>query len=703
MTGSPTTLFYFFFLSSFLFSLLSSSAIPTTVSTPTNASEYILRNVFEHHDTCYDDSFVYVKASDASKSSLYSTYSTTRDCSGRLNNHDLPDKLPTCPPGLIDLDVMPLYVEKSQISYPYANLNISVKVHSSFDTVAFRLQCLYASDGQDVYCSDSKDMYINGIKEWPCRGLHVSSKVKYPVKFSYTCFRLTSYSTYVINATVLPQKCRISTIITSPSFSHLFPDLIVNQSVSQKIIHTTDPLWAPTLAADFSDDNAIWLRVGKAPRAECDTIKVNVYKEHADDSEKVSFLETFTVKCPDNAVKWEDLSSGKYLLTAYVPIRGCKFFCEKQARGCTQCLRTHLNLVVHETRASLQWRAVQKFKDYQFEIFIVTVVLVGIFVTIMIIVLVVYIRKKMKEAEETRNIQLKDFVNTMIVYADDNKPHTECVTFLVDNLRNGANIRPVFDVEELITSENVVPSRWLIDQLSTLTKFVIVMSDCAVRILDAEESKTHYLIKARPFDDLFSPAIDFIIENVTRDPAAGRKKYAIVRFNYSPPVPANLSVLNLPTYNLPEQFGHLTAFLHDLDLADNVVITNNMSQERLTVWRATFGRVETYHNENPTWISKRWIPKENRDTLVVKRDQPATQKYQTDKDRIAASERLHLLPPTGVRHDDEDDSPEEEKEETIVIAGPRSREIPDESDDDDNDDDDDEDEEGSATIVALDP
>lgn len=696
MTGSFTPLFYLYFISIHLLSHI--SAVPAATPTSVNASEYVLRDVFQNKDTCYQESFVYVKALDAGKSSLFSALTSTKDCSARLNEDVLPDKLPSCPPGLIDLEVMPMYVEKSQISYPYANLNISVMIHSSINTVAFRLQCLSAADGADVYCSDMKDMYINGVKEWPCRGIQLSSKVVYPMKFSYTCFRLTPHSVYAINATVLPQKCRVSTIFTSPSFDDFFPEMLVDPAVSQKTISSTDPFWSPTIAADFSDDYAIWIRLGKAPRAECDTININVYKEHEDN--KISFLKTLSVKCPENAVKWEDQDAGKYLLTAYVPIRGCKFFCDSKARGCSQCLRTHLNLVIKENRASLVWLAVQTFKDYSFEIFIALLILICIFILIALAILIAYYRKQKRDAARVREIQLQEFVKTMIVYADDNEHHTNCVTVLVDNLRHCANCDPVFDLEKLITAERIVPSRWLLDQLTTLPKFIIVVSDCAAKILDLEASETHHLIQSRPFADLFGPAIDIIIGDATRNPTTARKKYAIVRFNYSPQVPANLKALNLPTFYLPDQFGHLTAFIHDLEHADTLRITQNISDGRINDWKVAIARQVSYVEQNPDWLDSRWKQKDEQAMMSLKRESPVILKFESNEDRIAASLKYNVLPPKA-DDEDEEESEASNDENAFMIQPPRHESDEESSEDDVNDEEEEEEEEGSNTIVAF--
>lgn len=665
-TSCTTTslLYLYFFL---LLSISPSVSLPAAGSTEFNASDYVLHNVFEHQDQCYKDSFVYVKESDAEKPSLFTTYSTTKECTQKLREHDLPDKLPTCPPGLIDLEVLPAYVGVSRLSWPYANLNISVTAHASVDTIAFRLHCLHASDGSDVYCSDLKDMYINGVKEWPCRAIHLSPKVKYPARFSYSCFRLTSYSTYAINATVLPQKCRVTTIVTAPRFDELFPEMLVDPSISQEEIIEKDPSWAPMIAADFSDDNVIWLRFGKAPRAECDTIIVYVYKEHEkDDSgvEKISLLKELSVKCPEDSIRWENQKAGKYLLTAYVPIRGCKYFCEPNARGCSLCLRTDLHLEVHETRASLHWLALQTVFDYSVEILIAVAVVGGACSLIGAAFVIYAFLKKRREANQVQHIQLTEFVNAMIVYADDSAYHTMCVKHLVENLRNCSTCEPLFDLERLITAENVVPSRWLIDQLSSLKKFIIVMSDCAVKILDSEASETHHLVQSRPFGDLFGPAMDIIIADAMRHQDEARKKYAIVRFECSPDVPAHVALFRLPTFILPQDFGRLTAFLHNLEYGDTVIITQNISRCRIDDWTSAVNRVKNYKEQNPDWINDRWKPKDEQEVMNLKRESPVTFSYANDDDRIAASERLNLLPP---KADDEAGDEEEPRDPTKTV------------------------------------
>lgn len=704
ITGSTTLLFHLFFILIHTLPLSNSKTVPA--STHTNTSEYVLSNVFQNKDVCYQESFVYVKSSDINKSSLFTTYSTTKECSARLKEDDLPESMPSCPPGLIDLEVMPTYVEKSQISWPYANLNISVMVHAPIDTVVFRLQCLFAADGKDVYCSDLKDMYIDGIKEWPCRGLRLSSKVKYPSKFSYSCFRMTPHSIYAINATVLPQKCRISTVITSPNFDDLFPEMLVDPSVSSKTIASTDPFWAPTISVDFSDENAIWIRLGKAPKAECDKIFINIYKEHKEDSGKITYLESLTVNCPETTTKWENQGEGNYILTAYVPIRNCKFYCEPDARGCTQCPRTHMNVFVEKTRASFTWHATQKFKDYGFEIFIGTAILIGIIFIISAIVLVIYCRKKQKESQRVREIQLTDFVKTLIVYADDNEHHTNCVKILVDNLRHVANCDPVFDLEKLITAERIVPSRWLIDQLSTLSKFIIVMSDCAEKILDSEASETHHIVQSRPFADLFEPAMNAIIREATHNSTASRNKYAIVRFNYSPHVPANLAVLNLPVFHLPDQFGHLTAFLHNLDHTENLRITQNISEAKIHEWRMAVAQQISFCDQNPNWIDNRWRPKDEQEVMSLKRLSPVVLRLENNADRVAASHKYNILPPQRGREDDEE-SQASTNERTFMIKPPRQRapeseEEEEEEDEEEEDDEDEEEEQGSDTIVVFD-
>lgn len=687
--GCPKLLLYFYFVS--ILTLSPVFSLPARTDVLANTSEYVLRDVFQHKDHCYKDSFIYVKDSDAAKSTPFSVYSTTRECSARLRENDLPAKLPTCPPGLIDLEVTPTYVAKSQMSYSHANLNISVTAHSHVDTIAFRLQCLYASDGSDVYCSDRKEMYINGVKEWPCRGINLSTKVKYPARFSYACFRMTPYSIYTINATVLPQRCRITTIITSPHSDEIFPEIFFEPTVSKEAISAKDPYWSPSISVDFSDDDAIWVRLGKAPKAECDTININVYREHDDDM--VAFLEVLTVKCPENAVKWENQKAGKYLLTAYVPIRGCKFHCEPTSRGCRQCLRTHLNLYINEDRASLTWLTVQKFKDYSFEIFIGVSSLCAIFVILMIVGTITVCWRNNREANRVREIRLTEFVRAMIVYSDDNEQHTNCVSHLVENLRHCATCEPIFDLEKLITAEQVVPSRWLVDQLSSLAKFIIVISDCAEKILDAEASETHHLVQSRPFADLFGPAMNIIIRDATHNPEEALQKYVIVRFKYSPQVPQNLAILRLPTFLLPDEFGRLTAFLHNLEYGETVNITQNVSEDRMNQWTRAIDRNVTLSQLNPNWIETRWKPKDEQDVMNLKRETPVTFTYENNEDRIAASKRLNLLPPPPDSEDDEEQQASTSENTFMLRPAPQEEDF---------EDDDDEEEEGSATIVAMD-
>ncbi|KAF1766081.1 hypothetical protein GCK72_006037 [Caenorhabditis remanei] len=670
--GCPTSFFFILFVS-----ILNFPPIYSSASTPFNSSEYVLREVFQHKDQCYKDSFVYVKEAYTSKSSPFVVYSTTKECSTFLNEQDLSERLPSCPSGLIDLEVTPTYVGKSQISYPYANLNISVTAHSPVSTLVFRLQCLHASDGSDVYCSDMKDMYINGVKEWPCRGIHLSTAVHHPAKFSYACFRLTSYSVYAINATVLPQKCRISTIVTSPHLDEIFPPSLVDPSGSENDIDSTDPYWSPMISVDFSEEQAVWIRLGKAPNAECDTMNVHVYQEH--DDNKIKFLAALSVKCPEYSIKWDDQEAGTYLLTAYVPIRGCKFFCEPNSRGCKQCLRTHLNLVIWEDRVSMSWRVVKTFHDYGIQIFIVTALLTLILIILFFVGIYIHYRKQKADANRVRQIQLDTFVKAMIVYTDDNEAHTNCVKLLVDNLKHCANCEPIFDLEKLITIEQVVPSRWLIDQLSTLSKFIIVISHCAEKILHAEDSETHRLVQSRPFADLFEPAMNIIIRDITQNPQEARKKYVIVRFGYSPQVPANLAILQLPTFLLPDEFGRLTAFLHDLEYGSNVNITQNISKRRITEWTDAVEHQKTIFNEQ--------------EVMNLQRAVPVVFTYKTNEERIAASQRYNLLPPSA--EIEEDEEPETSNNEATYMLAPPPVE-------DDLEAEEEEEDEVSDTIVAFD-
>ncbi|EGT56435.1 hypothetical protein CAEBREN_30906 [Caenorhabditis brenneri] len=693
-TGSSKPLLYFCFIPLFFFAHVSSSAIPSG-----NTSQYALVDVFHTTDSCYQDSVVKVKQADSSKISFFSTFTTTKECSARMHENDFPEKLPSCPPGLIDLEVTPDYVPKSQLSWPYANLHMSVTAHAPIDAVFLRLQCLSTSDGADVYCSDSKDMYINGVKEWPCRGIEFSNKVKFPAKFTYACFRLTPYSVYAINATVLPQKCRASTIITSPGFDVMFPEILVDPTAKNA---PKDPLWAPTLALDFSEDNAIWVRYGTAPKAECDTIKVNVYKEHENDTTKISYLETLTVKCPEKAVKWENQAAGQYLLTAYASTRGCEFMCNSTSRGCTQCLRTHLNIRLHETRASIPWLAVQKFKDHSYEILITVLVLFGIFIIASLVGFAVYCYKKKKESEIVRDIQLRDFIKPMIVYADDSHLHTKCVTHLVEYLRKYANCDSIFDVEKLITLENVTPSRWLYDQLSSANKFIIVMSHCAELVLDTVASETHELANSRPFGDLFRPAIDAILSDVAANPSVTRKKYCIVRFSYAPPVPPNLALLGFPVFNLPTDFPHLTAFLHSLEYGERLNITQNIPPADMNTWRSAADEKAQFIINNPGWLKDRWKPKSDQQMMELKRKSPVV--IQTEQDRIKASKKYNLLPP---KQDIEDEEEEEQPttstvvvtESTFLIQPPKPR--TEEEAESSSEDDEDEEDQGSDTIVAY--
>ncbi|CAI2346750.1 unnamed protein product [Caenorhabditis sp. 36 PRJEB53466] len=664
----------FLYLHSFLLFFL----VPTTSSVALSA-EYVLRNVFQHKDQCYKDSFVYIPAVSTQKSPFH-TFSTTKECAQRLREEDLPAKLPNCPPGLLDLQLRPVYVAKSQISYPYANLNISVTAHASVETVAFRLQCLSTSDGSDVYCSNSKAMFIDGVKEWPCRAIRLSPEVQYPVRFSYSCFRLTSHSIYAINATVLPQKCRASVIVTAPNFEDLFPQALVDPA-DEKDVHT-DPFWAPMLSVDLSDEHGVWIRLGKAEHAKCDRMAVNVYKEYSNDSQKVSFLETLEMKCPTDSVKLENLAAGRYLLTAYVPIRGCKFICEPADRTCRQCLRTHLNLEIPENRASIGWLAVQKMKDLSFEIFVASLLILFLLVTVMIGGLLVAIYRRRRDSKRVREIQLSTYVKTMIVYVDDNEEHTNCVRVMVDCLRHCATCEPVFDLEKLITAEQLVPSRWLVDQMSSLPKFVIVISPCAEKILDTRAAETHRLVQTRPFPDLFGPAIEMIIRDVTLHSPEARQKYVIVRFSYSPPVPPNLAVLNLPVYNLPEQFGHLTAFLHDLEDVEQMNISQNLSRGRLNDWETAVRQQVLFCEQHPNWLETRWRPKDDQQAEIQFSEQsPTFRAIQTHQDRLEAARKFNIEPP----REDSDDEPAEQHQFVLYPPGMADSDVEDDDDEDGDD------------------
>lgn len=214
-----------------------------------------------------------------------------------------------------------------------------------------------------------------------------------------------------------------------------------------------EPFWSPLLSVDVSDPSGVWIRFGKADLARCDKMMVNIYKESKTDSSKVIFVKTLEVKCPDDAVKWENLLAGRYLLTAYVPIRGCKFMCEPDERRCEQCLRTHLNVYIEDDKASLYWIALQTFNDSSSEILIAAIIVAVIVIVSMLIWLCMYLYKNYKEAQQTRSIPLKNFVKTMVVYADDHASHLKVIRLFVECLRNCATCDPIYDVEKLLTLE----------------------------------------------------------------------------------------------------------------------------------------------------------------------------------------------------------------------------------------------------------
>uniref|UniRef100_A0A8R1DFE4 SEFIR domain-containing protein n=1 Tax=Caenorhabditis japonica TaxID=281687 RepID=A0A8R1DFE4_CAEJA len=196
--------------------------------------------------------------------------------------------------------------------------------------------------------------------------------------------------------------------------------------------------------------------------------------------------------------------------------------------------------------------------------------------------------------------------------------------------------------------------------------------------------------------------MEMIIRDATHNLIASKRKYCIVRLPYSPEVPANLAVLNFPVFNLPDQFGQLTAFLHDFENIDQLNISQPLSQSRMTSFREAVRLQMTFFEQNPDWLDTRWRPIDE-PAIPQIREQRLPVEISTDEDRIAAAKLYGIDPPRADSEDEETGvGPSNERQ---FMLHPPANEPDTDTDNDDlstsEDEIDDEDEEGGEMHTVV--
>ncbi|CAB3405114.1 unnamed protein product [Caenorhabditis bovis] len=603
---------------------------------PLSSALQQLSNIFDNPDECYNGSLIAYPTDDYD---IYTVYEETSTCI-RAFHREKEEPSRKCPPHLMDFDVQPILKWREDArNVEYVALKVMITSHYRVSSIFYRYECVFAQDGADVYCSTPVR------KNPPCRGLNIDSNatmVGTPIRLAYNCFVMTAYSVYRLNATIFPQNCKVSLKVTMPQIRHLFPKGSIQKS--------DELVWAPGLIVDETDDDAIVIRAFKEKEAPCDTIDVNIY-QHTNGSYK--FINEYVLECPNlEAIRWENAREGDYIIFASVPLAGCQFSCHDVKTPCVQCVRSQMHITVPFDRRAMIWKLRDTVVDHSLEI-LVCIALILLLIAVAVSAALLF--KWYRDSRIVREIEMDEFVKTMILYSDDCTQHTECVTAAIDCLRGAGKVNALFDVD-FIAELGFQPFRWICTAFVEAQKHLIFVSPCTSKYFDADFIAGHQLQQTRPLPDLFRLSIDMIVRECGLNPQLARKRFCIVTFPYFTEIPEQLRTLGLPVFKIPQEFALLTVFLHSFKNAErsnwSIIIPDELS-ERLD---ARIEEMRKFCADNPGWQESRWVRREEIAPISIgpppqmEAGRPADL---TDEDRIRISNELGLLPPDSSSEDSE--------------------------------------------------
>ncbi|CAD6198189.1 unnamed protein product [Caenorhabditis auriculariae] len=626
-------------------------------------------NDFAINDKCYDATNIRYNSSYIPSS--IKIYSDSKSCDAAIlaSQKGPSDNLPYCPSHLLEFHVSPTAVLNPGNTYPYMDLNISVTPHQKVSSLFIRLHCVYAPDGEDTYCHGHKEMTVNGVWLWPCRGLSLNGvDVEVPFRFGYGCFRLFAHSQYLINATVYPQKCRSTLLVTAPVDSQLFPSIkeYYEERGSKKETseNELENAWSPMLILDLSDVDGVWFRVQPFPENLVGSVSLRVFRRDLQkDDDSLVLSRSFEVESPYSGVKWHDVPSGDYLVYAYVQRHDCLLICDQASKGCQVCPHTELNFTMAEHRAGFSWRAVRAIRDSGVQLFVFLLCIFAA-MTVLGVLYCFYLQRRSKH-RTAQELPLLRRIRVLPIYSDDCEEHTKCVSALVEILKNDANSHVFFDAEEL-NVPGVKPSRWLVDTFCKTDKCLVLVSPCVPELLrlDSDCGEKRRLRQNRPFPDLFVPGVDMVIRECTRVPSsvvqpeqgflASERRFAVVRFSYSPPTPPQLSALGLETFNLPEHFSRLTAFLHDVNASSNEIV-HNIAANRFGAFVKATEDMEEMMKSADDWMESRWDIEEPVTSVTDVVDDISFISKTPAQTAAEAAAEFGILPPDNMEDEEEDD------------------------------------------------
>lgn len=582
--------------------------------------------------------------------SQYHLADTSIMCYNLLYKSAAPEEFTTCPPYYFDVKFTPVLVANTEKNeHPYVTVNISVLSHVPVEVISIQYECNHApADQEDPYCNNPEILvHVDSKVVQPCRALHLNGSVpQIPFRFGYSCFRMFAMSQYQVNISLLPQKCKMSFVISAPVHSHLFPAELTLAFENKHLERNAIP-WTPMLAVSTDLDHGVLVQVGVPSGYPYKNIDVSfARKDEYGDDEKVQRImsnQDLTIPFSQDGALWRNVRPGSYVAYAYVRRHDCQLICDDGRLTCVICQHTTINFTVDDFKGAFHWKTIRWIQDYKYHLAAATL-LICLSVSSVIYFLYKYTRKR--NIMRTRDIELTGRPTVLILYADDCKEHTDVVFCLCRTLERLANAQIYIDQKELV-KPGIQPSRWLVDTISRCEFVLIVLSPTSPLLLNA-----HSLIERRPFPDLFKTSVNMVI--CAASTTADSNRFAIVRLPYSPPVPPQLELLGLNTFKVPTDLARLTAFLHHVAL-QSANITHIDQSDEVSQLNSKISTMHELIDKQPNWMDskvemKSSLPSGSFDlnSLVGVPSQPTSH-----AERVRDSERFGLLPP------DEDDKEED--------------------------------------------
>ncbi|KAM3719104.1 Interleukin cytokine receptor-related protein [Dirofilaria immitis] len=514
---------------------------------------------------------------------------------------------------------------------PYILLNISIWINNPVSSVFLRLECLEAPNLDDDYCHNHEEQYRRwGRMIWPCRFITLSEPdiVSYPYFFTYHCFRLSSYSHYRLNVSCAPNLCRKSFILTIPEETQAHP--AINRFYNKDAL-IGDNSWSPLVYVDLTLRDRVVIRYERQPTFVSARISIAVFETTA-----FSYIHLFTDTLDVAAVEyeWKNVPAGNFTAYLYVNRIDCNLICNSDtANECILCPNTKIHFTIEEDKI---WFSVslQSLLSYGIYIIGAMVLCFAVAITFSISFLVVSCYHKVP----LREVSLSQRTTLFIIYTDDSKPHSDCITVLAEILQHDANVDVFIDQFELKYSETL-PLRWFVNKFTTANHVLLIFSEGSNAILCGES-----LIQRQPFPEFFPIALDMLITEHSKDVTkqlvklqsemSTRFAFAYMTYSSSSVIPDELAALPINIFKLPKQIQNLISWLHNQPSDICVDMCIDISHLKNAV-----NEVVEYRRKNPVWLAGRLQTKHKNSASIFA---PQNVPFQMNRSMLAPEEQVHI-------------------------------------------------------------